>query len=381
LLWSFCLSPVYLFRFTGNMATQLAARMHGNSDLRVEQVPILPLAAGEVKVRVAYAGICGSDLHEVYHGPQTTCVCGSPHPLTGQTLPMTLGHEFSGTIAEVHPETSSRLKVGDKVCIEPIISCLECPNCLANLRPLCSKRIGFFGYNRPGGLAPFVNVTEKNCHVVPDGIPLDIAAMAEPLSVAWHAVRRARLQGDEKVLVLGSGPIGALITRVLKAQGIKFIAVSEPSSARAAIAKQCGADAVFNPMQQDVIAECKNLTDGRGVDVSFDCAGHQSTWEAALGATKTRGRIVVVALWSKAASTDMFKFVLSEQEVTGSCCFTSEDMQEVLQALSKGSIKVDDLITGRIDLENIMKDGLEALMNEQRHVKILVNLEKQKVSV
>jgi len=90
-------------------------------------------------------------------------------------------------------------------------------------------------------------------------------------------------------------------------------------------------------------------------------------------------QIVVVALWGKPATIDLFQFVLSEREVTGSCCFTSEDMQEVLEALKNGSIKCEDLITGRIDLENIMEDGLKALLNEQRHVKILVDLQKQKV--
>lgn len=153
-------------------------------------------------------GICGSDLHEVsrlrcilwclpshgrlaaqeadrfrsrhssqyYGGPHTCRAAGCPHPLTGETVPATLGHENSGTIVEVHPslagsDLGERFVVGTRVCIEPVISCLECEPCLKGDRGLCLVGIGFFGYNRPGGLARYMNVTAQNLHKIPDNVP------------------------------------------------------------------------------------------------------------------------------------------------------------------------------------------------------------------
>ncbi|BGP19584.1 hypothetical protein JCM10213_009324 [Rhodosporidiobolus nylandii] len=373
----------------------LAARYHGESTVRVEEVDLPALGKSEVLVKVAYAatlranaprppsvggtGICGSDLHEVYHGPFTCCPMGSPHPLTGATLPATLGHEFSGTIEEVGEGVSKSLKVGMKVCIEPVISCLNCSSCKSGDRPLCDTRIGFFGYNRPGGLAPYVNVTEGNVHVVPEGVPLDVAALAEPLSVAWHAVACSGFKAGESALVIGLGPIGALVTRVLKSLGASAVYVSEPTSVRGKIASQCGADAVFNPLEVDVVAEVRKLTpDGQGVNVAIDCAGTQRTLDAAIDATRAKGRIVMVALWMPDAprpTVDMSALLFKERILTGSCCFNASDMQNVLAALSSGQIRVDDLITSRILLQDIVESGLETLRKEPAQVKILVDLE------
>ncbi|KAK4700394.1 hypothetical protein P7C70_g5852, partial [Phenoliferia sp. Uapishka_3] len=353
---------------------QKAARFHGNQDLRIDSVEIPPVAAGEVRVKIAFAGICGSDLHEYFGGPMTCRAAGCPHPLTGETVPATLGHEFSGTITEVGEDVDeNKLRVGSRVCIEPIISCLECRSCLAGNRPLCEKGIGFFGYNRPGGLASYANITQANCHVVPDSVPLDVAALAEPLSVAWHAVRVSGFKEGEAALVVGAGPIGAMVTRVLKARGASWIGVSEPTETRARIAQTCGADAVFNPMKVDVVEEVRKATGG-GVHVAIDCAGNQRTFDACINSTRAKGKIVMVALWEKPAQIDLQAILFGEKIVTASCCFEGQDMKETLEALESGLVKVDDLITSKIKLEDVVAKGLLALKTEEHHVKILVDM-------
>ncbi|GAA6043935.1 hypothetical protein JCM8097_000910 [Rhodosporidiobolus ruineniae] len=359
----------------------LSARFTGAPPVVVEEVPLEELQQGEVRIKVAFAGICGSDLHEVYHGPFTCCPVGSPHPLTNSTVPATLGHEFSGTIDELgEGVTDEKLKKGTKVTIEPVISCRNCSNCKAGDRPLCETRIGFFGYNRPGGLAPYVNVDVRNVHVVPDELPLDIAALAEPLSVSWHAVACSKFQAGETALVIGAGPIGALCVRVLKALGASKVFVSEPTTTRAEIATACGADAVFNPLEVDVVEEVKKLSPGgQGVNVAIDCAGTQRTFDAAVAATKAKGRVVMVALWMPSGpkpTIDMSAVLFGEKIITGSCCFNSDDMKAVLAALASGQIKVDDLITSRILLQDIVEHGLESLRSNPSQVKILVDLEK-----
>ncbi|GAA5910077.1 2,3-butanediol dehydrogenase [Sporobolomyces salmoneus] len=360
----------------GTPSTMLAAKLYGKGDLRVEEVAVPAVQKGEVKVKVAYLGICGSDLHEVYGGPLTCCPKGSPHPLTGGELPEILGHEFSGVVEELG-EGVGELNVGDKVCIRPVISCGQCDNCKAGNTSLCDTRIGLIGYNRPGGMAMYVNVPIENIHTIPEDVPLDIAALAEPLAVAWHAVECSDLREGDTALILGSGPIGALISRVLKARGCSKVFISEPSPIRTEIARSCGADSVLNPIKVNVVEEVRQLTGGRGVDIAFECAGNQNALDAALESTRARGKVVVVALWEKRATIDLFGSLLArERFITASCCFVRRDMDAVLEALTQGKIKVDDLITSRILLQDIVKDGLEVLKNDSSQVKILVDIEK-----
>ncbi|GAA5853481.1 hypothetical protein JCM9279_007251 [Rhodotorula babjevae] len=361
--------------------TMLAMRYHGEPKLVLEEVSLPPLRPGEVRVKVAFCGICGSDIHEVCHGPLTCCAAGQPHPLTGGTLPEVLGHEFSGLVEELGEgvEADGVLKVGSRVCTEPVISCRSCDACKTGDTPLCDEPIGLYGYNRPGGLAPFVNVASTNVHVLPDNIPLDIAALAEPLSVAWHAVRVSGFKEGETAFVIGCGPIGALVTRVLFAQGASAVYVSEPSASRRAIAAQCGATAVFDPASDDALARVREATGGQGVDVAVDCAGTQRTVDAAIESTRRKGRIVMVALFDKAKlpTVDMWALMTRERTLTSSCCFNAEDMRQVLAALSSGRIKVDDLITSRIDLSETFDKGLEVLRQDPTQVKILVDLSKE----
>ncbi|GAA5921029.1 hypothetical protein JCM3775_004059 [Rhodotorula graminis] len=371
-------------------ASMRAMRYHGKPELVLDDVSLPQLKPGEVRVKVAFCGICGSDLHEVFEGPLTCCPVGQPHPLTGGTLPETLGHEFSGVVEELGEgveedgegtEGRRTLRVGSRVCIEPVISCRQCDACKAGDTPLCDLAIGLYGYARPGGLAPFVNVASSNVHVVPDNVPLDIAALAEPLSVAWHAVAVSGFKMGESAFVIGCGPIGALVTRVLFAQGASAVYVSEPSASRRAIASQCGATAVFDPTTDDALARVREATGGQGVDVAIDCAGTQRTVDAAIESTRRKGRIVMVALFDKAKrpTVDMWALMTKERTLTSSCCFNAEDMRQVLAALSSGRIKVDDLITCRIALSEVFDKGLEVLRQDPTQVKILVDLEREAV--
>ncbi len=162
--------------------------------------------------------------------------------------------------------------------------------------------------------------------------------------------------------------------RVLKAKGASFVAVSEPSEARAGIAKACGADLVLNPIGTDVPAAVKAATSGRGVHVAIDCAGTQRTLDAAVAATRTKGRVVEVALMDGRFQLDVSAFLFLERTFTGSCCFTTQDLADVLVALGENRIRVDDLITARIALKDVVGKGLKALREEVHHVKILVDL-------
>jgi len=352
-----------------------AAVLYGKEDLRIEDVPERPLAADEVKIKTAFLGICGSDVHEFFHCPHTTREKGNPHPLTGETLPIVLGHEWSGKIVEVGKNVDPKFQTGLKVCVEPVISCRQCGCCQSDNRPLCETGLAFYGYNRYGAGATFVNVAQSNVHILPDSIPLDVGAMIEPLSVAWHAVRRSGIQPGQTALVVGSGPIGAMVTKVLKARGAKWIAVSEPNTTRAQIGKNCGADVAYNPMKEDVVSLIREATGGQGVDIAFDCAGNQRTFDCAMDSTRPLGTIVNVALWSNRATIDLQMLLWKERTLTASSCFSSQDMKEVIQAMAEGKLQLDDMISSKIRLEDIVEKGIRALVTEDFHTKILIDME------
>jgi (R,R)-butanediol dehydrogenase / meso-butanediol dehydrogenase / diacetyl reductase len=170
-------------------------------------------------------------------------------------MPITLGHEFSGVIAEVHPSVT-HLKPGDKVAVEPLLTDNTCYACSIKRRNICENS-AFLGLSScTGGLAEEVVIPASTCHVLPGNVSLELGALVEPLSVAWHAVSNSGIQPQHSALVLGAGPIGLAVILCLKAKGVRDIAVSEPSKARNTQAQMLGVH-IWNPMVDDVVKEAK----------------------------------------------------------------------------------------------------------------------------
>ena len=227
-----------------------AARFHGQKDIRIEDVPEPQLRPGAVKLKVAWCGICGTDLHEYLEGPIFIPSPGHPHPLSHEDAPVTLGHEFSGTV-EAIGEGVTHIAVGDNVVVEPYFVCDECTSCKAGNYHLCTK-MGFIGLaGGGGGLSEKVVVDRRWVHKIGD-IPLDQAALIEPLSVAHHAVIRGGAKAGDVALIGGAGPIGLLVAAILKSMGVRTI-VTELSEARKEKARSSGvADHVLDPSSEDV---------------------------------------------------------------------------------------------------------------------------------
>lgn len=248
-----------------------AARYYGNQDIRIEQVDEPTVQQGQVKIAPAFVGICGTDLHEYLGGP-TFCPVHA-HPVTGETIPITLGHEFSGVITEIGPLVTG-LKIGQRCAVQPTIFCGKCPACDVGALNVCHNG-GFVGLSGGGGgLSEAVCVSATHVFPLPDELSLDEGALVEPLAVAWHAASAApEINADSTVLILGGGPIGLALILCLKSKGITNIITSEVASSRQEFAKEFGASRVINPKTEDVKAILLDITGGRGVDVAFDCAG------------------------------------------------------------------------------------------------------------
>lgn len=272
-----------------------AARFHARKDIRIDDIPEPELQPGTVAIDVAWCGICGTDLHEYLEGPIFVPPAGHPHPISGESAPVTMGHEFSGTITELGDGVSD-LEVGQNVVVEPYIIADDVDTSPGQSYQL-SKDMNFIGLGgRGGGLSEKIVVQRRWVHPIGD-IPLDQAALIEPLSVAHHAVVRSDAGSGQIAVVGGAGPIGLLTAAVLKAKGLT-VYISELSEARKEMALSTGvADEVLDPRESDVAEAVRERTNGQGADVGFECSSVPVVLDMLIDAVRPGGVIVNVSIW------------------------------------------------------------------------------------
>jgi (R,R)-butanediol dehydrogenase / meso-butanediol dehydrogenase / diacetyl reductase len=350
-----------------------AAVFYGQKDVRVEDVPEPEVREGSVKVKVDWCGICGTDLHEYLAGPIFIPIAGSPHPITGETLPLTLGHEFAGEVVEVG-DGSAEVNTGDRVAIEPVFRCGECAACQRGAPNLCAK-LGFYGLmGGGGGMSEFAVVPSYMIHRLPEGLTTEQGALAEPIAVGLRAVRRAEFEEGQSAVVFGGGPIGAVTVQCLRAMGAGLVMLAEVAEARKNKALEIGADVVIDPSEEDVVERVSELTDGEGAEHSFDAAGIQETLQTAMHTTRKGGTVTIISIWEGPVELNPNDIVMSELNVGGTICYTPEDFADTISMLKDGSIKTEGIITERIPLSDVVEGGFEELVDHKdRHVKILVH--------
>jgi len=345
-----------------------AARWYNARDIRVEEVEEPKVEKGKVKIKVEWAGICGTDLHEYAAGPIFIPV-KDPHPLSGDKAPVILGHEFCGRVVEVG-EGVTKVKVGDPVVVEPILRCGKCPACLKGKYNLC-EQLGFHGLSGGGGgFSEYTVVDEYMVHKMPEGLSFEQGALVEPAAVALHAVRMSKLKPGDKAAVFGIGPIGLLVIEALKAAGAAEIYAVEVSKERLQKAKELGATAVINPREEDPVQKLHELTGG-GVDVAFEVTGVPAVLQQAIDSTSFEGETVIVSIWEKEAGIQPNNIVLKERNVKGIIAYR-DIFPAVMELMKRGYFPAEKLVTKRIKLEEIVTEGFETLMNEKDQVKILV---------
>lgn len=352
------------------------ARYYGPRDLRVESVDEPQLGETDVRIDVAACGICGTDLHEYTSGPDLTPSEGESHPLTGVSLPVQLGHEFSGTVSDVGDDVSD-ITVGDPVTVNPAIVCGECRYCSEGRHNLCES-VANYGLSAPsGGLAEHAIVDETNVVPLPDSIPVEYGALVEPFSVGIHAIRRSGLQTGDSAAIFGSGPIGLAIVQAAHAAGASDVLVSEPRNARREIAEQIGATATLDPTSTDAVEEIRSRTDG-GVDVAFEAVGIEPTFQAAIESTKRGGQITAVGISASEVGLTPNDLVVVERTINGSNGYLSgpraaEEFETAVRFLETNEFDAEAMITGRVSLDNVVDEGFKSLLDdESAHVKILV---------
>ena len=344
-----------------------AARWYAPGEVRIDSVPEPQPAPGEVTVRVEWCGLCGTDVHEYAHGP--VLIPSRPHPLTGKVPPVTLGHEFCGTVAALG--TGSAFAVGDRVTANACLVCHQCSWCRAGAFNLCAK-LGSIGLCADGAFADFVSVPSYSLYRVPANLAPDVAALAEPTAVAVHACRRGRIRPGDTVAVVGAGTIGLLVLQVARAHGASAVFSIEPIAERRELATRLGAQTSLDPAAAPVDKEIAAATDGRRADVVFECTGTTAGIETALRVSGKGGRVVIAGIYSDSSAAPWGRLQAHEKEIIGSSAYTDE-FPEVLELLAGGQVQGAPLVTDRIRLDELERGGLRVLLEEPaKHVKILV---------
>jgi len=311
----------------------------GPRSLTLEEVARPALAEREVLVRVAATGICGSDVHG-YLG------------LTGRRIPpLVMGHEFCGTVEELGPGVEG-VRAGDRVVVEPIVSCGACSFCRRGLTQQCTSRKCFGVMEFNGSMAELVAVPARLLHRMPEALSPALGAMVEPVAVAHRAVSKVgELITGGSVLVVGAGTIGLLLLALARLHRPRRVLVSDLNERRLALARSLGADVTLHPSRGGIVDAVREHTDGEGVDVSFEAVGASATVEQALESLKPRGTCVWVGNSQREIRLDMQRAVTRELSVLGSYIYTSEQFGEAIGFLARGEIDVEPIVSCRVPLD------------------------------
>jgi len=316
---------------------------------------------GEALIEVCATGICGSDLH-VYEW--------SPARYKQLSLPVILGHEFSGKIVEIKNNTSS-LQVGDRVTVSPHIYCKECYYCVSGQRNLCEQGALRIGFTRNGAFARYISVPVECVYKLPNNITLEEAALTEPLCVGLHAIELSSVKCGDAVAVLGPGPIGLLLLLTLKAAGVTQLIVTGKNidKKRLEFARELGAD-IVNVDEENPVKVAKELTDGLGVNTVFDATGSSSAVKQGIDMVRKGGEVILIGL--AASSEEIFfpDIVRSEKILRGSMNYNSKTWSRAINLYREKKVMLNPLITHRIRLDDI-EQGFQ-LVSSKNAVKVIV---------
>lgn len=325
--------------------------------MEVAECEIPSINEEEVLVKVVYTGICGSDVH-TYHGLNAKV-----------KYPLTMGHETSGEIVKIGQHCPDGLEIGDRITINPLLSCGACFLCKSGKEHLCRQRT-FLGFTRNGAFAEYVNVHHSQVYKIGEHIPLDVASMIEPFAVGVHAINRSNLSLGDKIVILGGGTIGLMIALAARQAGAGFIAISEVSDYRLKKIREMNFTAI-DGRTQDLQEEVLKMTAGVGADIVFEAAGVQTTSEQMTKILRPQGTAVIAGLYSQFPKVDSNDVNFRELTIKGTTIYTKEEFQYAIQALPVESLK--KMISHRLPIERSL-EGFELSGSAIDSMKVLIQL-------
>ncbi len=328
-------------------------------DYTITEVEVPQAAPGEVLVRVAYAGICGSDMH-IIHGDNAFV-----------RFPRITGHEFAGTV-EALGEGVEGLSIGDRVCIDPVVSCGECYPCRIG-RPNVCTALEVIGVHRNGGFEERVNVPAANAHRLPESVGLDAAALVEPYTIAANVLDRMQPIPGDRLLIFGAGVIGLTILQMARALGIEDITVADVIDERLSTARELGATRTFNGSEEDIETAIQALTDGEGIPLIADAACVPALLPQMLRIASPAGRIGLLGFNPNPSDLVQLEVIKKELTLVGSR-LNNRKFPEVIDLMASGRLDPLALVSHRLPLTE-MPGAIDMLDHHpERARKVLIQI-------
>lgn len=345
---------------------QKAAFMNGLDNMVIKEVPMPEVGEKQVLVQLEYVGICGSDVHYYHHG-----VCG-PYKVNLEEDFM-LGHECAGTVVEVGAGVEN-LKVGDKVALEPGITCGQCEHCKAGRYNLCPDVVFLATPPVQGCYEEYIAFPENMCFKLPEHMSTKEGALIEPLAVGFHAASQGDVQPGDTVVILGAGCIGLVTLLACKARGAGTIIISDLVDARLEKAKELGATYVLNGGEVDVLAEIAKITGGKGANKVFETAGSPFTIAQTPHIVSKGGTITLVGLAAVEEINFNFAQIMDKEAEIKSVFRYRNIYPKAIAAVASGAIDVSGIVTHEYDLEHIQDAFQEAVNNKTDLVKAVIKV-------
>jgi (R,R)-butanediol dehydrogenase / meso-butanediol dehydrogenase / diacetyl reductase len=342
---------------------------HGRTDLRYQDFADPHVKAGEVLLRIKCSGLCHTDFNEYINGP--LYVAASPHRRTGRSVPLVLGHEFSGEVVGLGPGVT-RLRVGDRVAVNAVDACRTCEFCRRGLFVHCPVA-ATIGFARDGGYAEYAGVPEDCCHVLRPNVSFRSAAMVEPFSVALHSVRRAKVEVGSRAAIVGGGTIGLCTLQALRACGVVDVFVIEKSSAKRKFAEDLGASAFIQAEISDPRQAISELTGGMGADYTFECVGSGAALATALSVTRPGGTVCLTGVIPHPTEFNWNDLLRDEKTVTTTNAYDDE-FPIVIAMLNDGRLKAEPLISQTFPLQEAWSNLTHFEEAGRTNIKMLIEM-------
>lgn len=341
-----------------------AAYMVEPKTMYYNEVEYPKAGANDVVVKIEYCGICGSDVHYYEYGRVGDFVVEGP---------FILGHEVAGTVVELGSDVRS-LKVGDRVALEPGITCGHCEQCKTGKYNLCPDVAFFATPPVQGALQNFVAHPADMCFKLPDNVSTKAGALVEPLSVGLHACRQGGVSLGQSVVILGSGCIGLVTLLSAKAMGASNVIVVDLYEKRLDFAKKMGANAVINAAKEDVLERVEELLNGKGADVVIECAGAPKTVYQSTFLAKAGGTVVHTGIPVDGDQTYSFSQIMSK-ELTIKSVFRYRNLYPTaIAAIADGTIDVEQIVTHEFDFSQVKEAFDTVIVDAENVVKGIITL-------
>jgi 2-desacetyl-2-hydroxyethyl bacteriochlorophyllide A dehydrogenase len=347
-----------------------AAILYGDRDIRIGTAPDPRVDPDEVLVRTQYAGICGTDLH-IYRGEFHDRV----------RFPAIQGHEFGGVVEAVGADVG-RFAVGDRVVVDPIVSCHGCPACLTGRRNAC-RSLKLLGVDLDGGFGQYVAAPATHVFALPDQVPMKFAPMVEMYGLGCHVLSRGKVQPGESVAILGAGKLGLSVLDVLchgASPGLAVITDRQPF--RLETAARVGASCAIDVEHDDPVQRVMDLTGGQGVDCVIECIGHyhdvpglESPMQQAVRMIRSAGRIVTCGLGEQLSAVHFKTLVIKEAEVIASRV-TLGEFPRAIQLLSRGLLHPELLVTHDVPARDVTSAFAQVDREDPATIKVVLDVQQ-----